>query len=86
MSETVRLTHETIEAGMSVMGGWTRSQLALFGVPWPLKQGWKEGLVGKEVPLTTYLQFLAGKNGSKKSRRALREMETPLFEERLRPF
>ena len=30
-----RLTEEEIEAGRSPRGGWTREQLAAWGVPWP---------------------------------------------------
>jgi hypothetical protein len=35
--------HE-IEAAKSERGGWTRAQLAAWGVPWPPPKGWKKQL------------------------------------------
>lgn len=41
-----------IEAGKSAKGGWTRAQLAEWGVPWPPPKGWKEALIaGRPVPV-----------------------------------
>lgn len=39
------LTEADIEAGRSVGGGFTRAQLAEWGVPWPAPRGWRKGLV-----------------------------------------
>jgi hypothetical protein len=41
----MRLTAEEIEAGKSPKGGFTRAQLAKWGVGWPPPQGWKEALL-----------------------------------------
>jgi hypothetical protein len=38
-------TAEEIEAGRSPAGGWTRAQLAQWGVPWPPPKGWKVRLL-----------------------------------------
>jgi hypothetical protein len=40
------LTEADIEAGRSERGGWTREQLALWGVPYPPPKGWKARLAG----------------------------------------
>lgn len=40
------LTEEEIEAGRSAKGGWTRQQLAAWGVPWPPPAGWRAKLTG----------------------------------------
>jgi hypothetical protein len=40
-----RLTEEQIEAGRSPRGGWTRGQLARWGVPWPPPAGWRQALL-----------------------------------------
>ena len=40
-----RLTEEEIEAGRSPRGGWTREQLAKWGVPWPPPTGWRHTLL-----------------------------------------
>lgn len=42
------LTEAEIEAGKSPKGGYTREQLAEWGVPWPPPRGWKDRLMGKE--------------------------------------
>lgn len=41
----MKLTAEQIEAGKSPAGGWTKAQLAKWGVPWPPPKGWKEALL-----------------------------------------
>ena len=40
-------TAAEIEGGKSAAGGWTRKQLAEWGVPWPPPAGWKDKLLGK---------------------------------------
>jgi hypothetical protein len=44
----MRLTEEEIEAGRSPAGGWTRAQLAKWGVPWPPPKGWRARLTGRK--------------------------------------
>lgn len=43
-----RLTHrptpEEIDAAMTPAGGWTKAQLAQWGVPWPPPRGWRKRL------------------------------------------
>jgi hypothetical protein len=41
----MKLTEEEIEAGRSQAGGYTKAQLARWGVPWPPPKGWKEALL-----------------------------------------
>lgn len=41
---TTSVTLEEIEAGKTPAGGWTKEQLARWGVPWPPPRGWKERL------------------------------------------
>jgi len=40
-----KVSIEEIEAAKTEKGGWTRAQLALWGVPWPPPKGWKERLI-----------------------------------------
>lgn len=35
---------EQIEAARTPAGGWTRTTLASWGVPWPPPKGWRDGL------------------------------------------
>jgi hypothetical protein len=39
------ITAEEIEAAKTPKGGWTKKQLAKWGVPWPPPQGWKKQLL-----------------------------------------
>jgi hypothetical protein len=38
-------TAAEIEAAKTPRGGWTREQLAQWGVPWPPPKGWKQRLL-----------------------------------------
>jgi hypothetical protein len=38
---------DDIEAARTPAGGWTRDQLAAWGIPWPPPQGWREKLVAQ---------------------------------------
>lgn len=38
-------TEGEIAAARTPAGGWTRAQLAQWGVPWPPPSGWKQELV-----------------------------------------
>lgn len=37
-------TREEIDAARTPKGGWTREQLAKWGVPWPPPKGWRKAL------------------------------------------
>jgi hypothetical protein len=41
----MRLTEQILMQGRSYRGGWSRRQTDLFGVPWPLKHGWKDRII-----------------------------------------
>lgn len=45
-----RLTHAEIEAARTEKGGWTKAQLAKWGLPWPPPRGWKDRLAGGPKP------------------------------------
>ena len=48
MSECIntrRITSTQIQAGRSAKGGWSRSTLTSWGVPWPPPKGWQEMLL-----------------------------------------
>lgn len=52
---TRKLTEAEIEAGRSLAGGFTRAQLAEWGVPWPPPKGWKDALIAG-TPLEKHIQ------------------------------
>ena len=41
----MKLTEAEIEKGRSASGGFTRKQLAAWGVSWPPPKGWKSALL-----------------------------------------
>jgi hypothetical protein len=43
-----RPTPEEVKAGRSPTGGFTRKQLAAWGVPWPPPAGWLQALLREE--------------------------------------
>ncbi|CCB64434.1 hypothetical protein [Hyphomicrobium sp. MC1] len=52
------MTEEEIEAGRSAKGGFTKEQLAKWGVPWPAPKGWKAALLAGETMQSAGLQNL----------------------------
>ena len=42
----MKITRAEIEAKRTPKGGWTRKQLAEWGVPWPPPSGWRKQLEG----------------------------------------
>lgn len=44
------ITSEDIEACKTPKGGFTRAQLAQWGVTWPPKKGWKQALIEGRDP------------------------------------
>lgn len=58
----VTITREMLQdAGRTPAGGhrYTRAQVAVFGVPWPLQKGWLSALVGRTVPMEQWERFVA---------------------------
>lgn len=43
--DMLKPTEEMIENGKTPEGGWTKEQLAKWGVSWPPPKGWKEALL-----------------------------------------
>lgn len=49
----IKLTEQEIEKGRSPKGGFTKRQLARWGVPWPPPKGWKDALLAGDDPAKT---------------------------------
>lgn len=56
--ETLILTKEMIERGISSRGGYNKQQLATIGVDWPPVKGWKMELIGTTVTKEQYEEFI----------------------------
>lgn len=50
-AEKPKVTRKEVYAKRTPAGGWTKAQLAKWGVPWPPTKGWIERLTG-EAPKT----------------------------------
>jgi hypothetical protein len=46
----LKLSREEVESKKSARGGFTRKQLAAWGVPWPPPKGWRRQLEGARAP------------------------------------
>jgi predicted GIY-YIG superfamily endonuclease len=65
------ITNDLLAAGLSAKGSLSRKQCELLGVEWPLRQGWKSALIGKEISDENAQAFvsLAGKHLDEKAER-----------------
>ncbi len=50
------ITHELIEAGAN-SNAYNKKQLAILGVKWPPKKGWKKKLIGKFISDSSLQDF-----------------------------
>jgi len=56
---TIQISEGFLRAGASARGGWTREQLSLLGVAWPLPKGWKHAIIGQVIDIAHAQRFLA---------------------------
>lgn len=56
------ISKNDIEKLQTGNGGYDKKTLALFGIKWPPKKGWKKKVIGMEVDDDKYNQFLLIKN------------------------
>ena len=57
----MKVTLEHIKELETGNGGFNKKTLALFGVKWPPKKGWKKRAVGKEINEARYIDLLNAK-------------------------
>ncbi len=58
----VVISQTLLDAGRSDRGSWSKRQLQLLGVPYPLQSGWKQRILGQTVSEQTARDFIALKN------------------------
>ncbi len=68
--KTVTLTRDLIQQAQTRAGGFTKAQLAVFGISWPPPGGWKGSLVGSVVLRSQLDEFWMASSDTKKERRA----------------
>ncbi len=69
----MRFTKEQIEAGKTAKGGFSREQLALWGVKWPPKKGWRKQLEMRS-PKTKWRPQQEQDDSAEKERQSMREL------------
>ena len=55
-----QITEDEIMSKRTPNGGWTRRQLAEWGVPWPPPKGWKERLLANGLPYSEVIEAFGG--------------------------
>lgn len=55
----MKITQQLIEQGQSGAGGWNREQLAVLGIPWPPRHGWRQRIDGRDISVEDAEHFLA---------------------------
>ena len=58
----VPITEELLQAGASRRGAWSRAQMEVLGVKWPLKRGWKRHVIGATISYAAAERFVTLKN------------------------
>jgi len=64
-------------------GAWTKRQLELIGVNWPLAKNWKRKVIGKKVSTTAADEFKQLSFQSKLTKPSPVEMRLELLEKRI---
>jgi len=54
------ITEQEILSQRTPSGGWTRRQLAAWGVPWPPPSGWKKEIIENGVPYSEVIEISGG--------------------------
>lgn len=78
------LTEKILKEGASIRNGWSRKQLQLFGIKWPLKKGWKHIILNRDYPQEKIDRFLALKDkhiASSNRFRAMLNLDPSFFPE-----
>lgn len=54
----MQITEELLAEGRSGPGGWSKAQVTILGVEWPLRKGWKARIMGREISEADAARFL----------------------------
>ena len=63
----MKLTHDNIHAVATARKGFTKEQLAIFGIAWPPKKGWPKRLIGTEISDSDYARLMELKGSKSKT-------------------
>jgi len=54
----LEITNKLLAEGLSDRGGYSKQQVALLGLAWPLKKGWKRAILGKMINESDAKEFI----------------------------
>ena len=54
----IKIDKDLLDRGKSRNGSWSRKQLSLLGVKWPLKSGWSRRMIGEIIPSKDAQEFI----------------------------
>lgn len=54
----MKLTRQHFELAKSSKGAWSRQQLQMLGIEWPLAQGWMKKIIGQDLDASVIQRFI----------------------------
>ena len=64
-----KITNEWLDANKTIKGGWTREQVNVLGLSWPLRKNWKKGVIGNFILQSDRIKFENAANITCKSKK-----------------
>lgn len=64
----MKITKEWLLAHRTTRGSWTKAQAEILGLTYPLKKGWIQLVINREILLSEKLRFEAAKDKTSYSR------------------
>jgi len=77
VSNLVTLTEGLLRSGMKGGLGMKRSQAAALGIPWPLRAGWMEAIVGASVSEEDFAAFMGERDAKARKWKPRRRRNEP---------
>lgn len=81
LKDSIVITNEFLVSNATNNCGWTKYQIEILGLPWPLERGWKEKVIGMRISLDTAKDFKDGRliRSSKRNINIDKEYNLSLF-------
>lgn len=72
----MKLTEEHLQQARSINGGWSRKQVEVLGIGWPLEYGWKQDVLGQDFHPEDIADFISLKDAHIKPKALKQKMAT----------
>jgi hypothetical protein len=67
VNDFVTLNRELLDIAATRSGGYTKTQLASIGVPWPPPKHWKRSATGRRISREAFDGLMTARHGSARS-------------------